>query len=83
MAEGKDKTSAVAAALFVGYKSHTVKRAIIVWQNNNQQIKFPLLGLKPLHCFLISCFQDSVNLVWSSTMRRKHWLRIECLHTTL
>lgn len=60
-------------------KFYTIKRAIIIWQNNNKQVKLLVLGLEFSHGIMIPCFQDLLHLLRTCTNWRKHWFRSKSL----
>ena len=64
------------------HKIYTVKRAIIIWKNNNKQVKLFVLGLEFSHSIMISCFQDFLHLLRTRANWRKYWFRSKSLQMT-
>lgn len=62
-------------------KFPTIKRAIVIWQNNNKQVKLLPLRLDFSHGIMVTSFQDSLHLIRTSTQWWKHRFRIKCLDT--
>jgi len=55
----------------------TIKRTIIVRQDNNKQIK--ILSRQLVLGIIIPSFQNLLNLVRTSTNWGNYWIQIECL----